>query len=135
MSSAFENSFYMRRPPHGQGTTDHGANLNFATAGAGSTAALDILGDDFIYSYAVFRFDQDCFVRFGPAAVAAATALDFPVRAGEVWEWLLCGPVDRYLRIIRGGAIDVAVDVYLSDRNTGFPTVGGPPTFSTPAPP
>jgi hypothetical protein len=116
MGSIYETNAILRRPPHGQGSTEPGETKAFSTAGAGSTAALDILGSDSITSYVVFRFTQDGYIRFGGSAVAAATVFDWPVKAGEVWEWLLCGKIDRYARMLRAGANDVTCNYYQSDR-------------------
>ena len=122
MATPFDFNMVVRRPPHG--IDSEGPKMQqFTTAGAGSTAQLDILGADNVASYVVCRFytvgaavgTLIGYVRWGPNLVNPASNTDWKVLQGEIWEWLAIGAQDRYCRMIRNGAVDMGLDVYKSD--------------------
>jgi hypothetical protein len=117
VGSAIKNADLLRRPPHGFGTGDATACRTITTSGAASTAQVDLLLSNTM-AYVIMRFTGDCFVRMGPTGLADAVVTDWPAKSGEIWEWLAFGALDRYCKIIRGGAVDVSAIFYLSDRRT-----------------
>jgi hypothetical protein len=133
MATEFDVNVALRRPPHGSVAVfgeNAPRNKNFATAGAASTAALDLLGltplGQDVASFVLMRFHVAGaavgtvigWFAAGPAGLAAATNLDWPIYQDDLWEWLCIGPDDRYFRMIRNGAVDVDCDAYLTDVGT-----------------
>lgn len=124
MPTPFDYNVALRRPPHLASSSGGTRTKNFTTAGAASTAELDLLESDDIKSYCVLRFQQSGaspgtligYIAFGNTGMAAAVSgNDWAVYQGEIWEWCAVGATDRYFRFIRAGATDTTIQAYLSD--------------------
>lgn len=97
------------RPPHGQGTTDVGAERLAAktiavTAGAstaqqdtgvGGGPAGEVIGTP--GQWVTFTFNCSCYIRFGKTGVGASTTSDAFIPFGSVFNWWVT-PADEFFR-------------------------------------
>lgn len=96
-----------RRPPHGSGTTTSNPNraVTKTAIATASTAAVPLgLSPNGSGAYFTFVAIGDTHIRFGPAAVAAATASDYMMRAGSIEEWWCESNEDSHFTAIRDSA-------------------------------
>lgn len=101
------NEAVARRPPHGSGTTTSNPNraVTKTAVGSASTAAVPVgLTAPGTGAYFTFISSGDAHIRFGPAAVAAATVSDALLRAGQAEEFWCEYNEDSHFTCIRDTA-------------------------------
>lgn len=93
-----------RRPPHGSGTTTSDPNraVTKTSVTSASTAAIATgASANGTGIYITLVCSQDAHIRFGPAAVGAATTSDYLLRSGIAEEFWCEGNEDTHFRVIR----------------------------------
>lgn len=99
-----KDSFFMIRPPHGEATSDPTATKTDAIGAASATyPILGVDGLPFGGCFVRWYFTTDCYVRFGSASVAAATANDAEFKAGE-WHRFWHDAQDTHVSVLRKSA-------------------------------
>jgi hypothetical protein len=136
MSSPFEMSSHLRRPPHSAGEDESSNRLQSKTTSDGSATAAQSLGVvDGKHAQVMMRFDLwadgegplgppeeantvIAYVTFGLDDMQAPTNEGWPVLHGEVWEWLCLGPADGHFRLVRATASNVRATFLITDSTS-----------------